>query len=120
MVQQMAERMKKTSFRSNARRLPSRIMGKLPLRRFVKKTSRKISSKLYLDIHNDIHRCSAFISGAGRSGTTWLGEIIASQIPCRIIFEPFYAQVLKDFGVNPLRYMHPSAQNDAWLSYCRK
>jgi hypothetical protein len=95
-------------------------MDKFPLRRFLNKTRRKVASKCYLDIHNDIHRCSAFISGAGRSGTTWLGEIIASQLSCRIIFEPFYAEVLRDFGVSPLAYIHPRAQNEAWLSYCRK
>jgi hypothetical protein len=112
--------MKQTSLRSNAEAIHSRVMAKFSLRRLLKKMSRKISIKLYLDIHNDIHRCTAFINGAGRSGTTWLGELIASQICCRIIFEPFYAQVLKDFGVNPLRYMHPLARNDAWLTYCRK
>jgi Sulfotransferase domain len=89
------------------------------LRKSLSKPLRKLRSNLYLDMHRDARHCSAFISGAGRSGTTWLAEIIASQIYGRIIFEPFYLKVMKAAGLDPLGYISRSAQNEPLLAYCR-
>jgi hypothetical protein len=88
------------------------------LRKLLKKNLRKFRSNLYLDVHRDIPHCRAFVSGAGRSGTTWLAEIIASEICGRIIFEPFYARVIENVGLEPLPYMPPSVRNEPLLAYC--
>jgi hypothetical protein len=44
--------------------------------------------RFYRDTNGDISK-SIIIAGMGRSGTTWLANIIASQLPCRIMWEPF-------------------------------
>jgi hypothetical protein len=97
---------------------PSTIVRAFSLRKLLKKNLRKFRSNLYLDVHTDIPHCRAFVSGAGRSGTTWVAEIIASEIHGRIIFEPFYARVIKNFGLGPLPYMPPSVRNEPLLAYC--
>ena len=120
MVKQMAERLRNGEHRMqhNSTLNPPAIVRGFFLRKLLKKNLRKFRSNLYLDVHNDIRHCSAFISGASRSGTTWLAEIIASQICGRIIFEPFYAGVIENLGLGPLRYMPPSVRNEPLLAYC--
>jgi len=48
--------------------------------RFRKKVFFPICRYLYRDPHRDIHR-SILIAGTGRSGTTWLAEIIDTMQP---------------------------------------
>lgn len=77
-------------------------------------------SKLYRDVEGDISR-SILVAGAGRSGTTWLATIISSQVPCRIMFEPFCTERIKEFaGFNHFQYVRPSSEYPALLSYCRR
>jgi hypothetical protein len=55
-------------------------------------TSRRIKhltySRLYQDRYRELGR-SLLVAGMARSGTTWLGSIISSQGPNRLMFEPF-------------------------------
>jgi hypothetical protein len=45
------------------------------------------------------------IAGVGRSGTTWLANIIASQLPCRIMWEPFNPHAVEAFSqLNDFQY----------------
>lgn len=89
-------------------------------RKFSKRIVRAVCSRLYKDIHLDISR-SILVAGAGRSGTTWLADIIASQIPCRIMFEPFDTRRIEAFRqFNYFQYMQPDGQDNELLSYCRK
>jgi hypothetical protein len=61
------------------------------------------------------------IAGTARSGTTWLADIIASQRPCRIMFEPFHSQLVSAFGAfHYFHYMRPTESNPELLSYCRR
>jgi hypothetical protein len=48
----------------------------------------EVIQKLYWDANRDIRR-SMILAGVGRSGTTWLSEIISSQVLCRVMTEPF-------------------------------
>jgi hypothetical protein len=71
-------------------------------------------SRLYVDRNPDLRR-SIFVAGTARSGTTWLADIIASQVKCRILFEPFQSELVRDFrAYNYFQYMHP-AQDDEYL-----
>jgi hypothetical protein len=36
---------------------------------------------------------AAIIAGSGRSGTTWVAELLAAMEPARIVFEPFHGRV---------------------------
>lgn len=61
------------------------------------------------------------IAGTGRSGTTWLANIIASQIPCRIMFEPFHSRNVKRFRqFHYFQYMRPTEQSSELGSYCHQ
>lgn len=51
----------------------------------------RLRSGLYIDIDKDAAN-TVFITGTGRSGTTWLEDIINFDNSYRIIFEPFHYQ----------------------------
>jgi hypothetical protein len=59
--------------------------------------------------------------GTARSGTTWLAELIDSQIPCRVMFEPFNPdRVVECRSFEYFQYMRPDSEHPALLSYCRR
>lgn len=65
---------------------------------------------------NPDHRKSIFLAGTGRSGGTWLSEIINQHNEYRFIFEPFHpkrAPWIKPFGER--RYMRPEEHDSAFL-----
>jgi hypothetical protein len=75
---------------------------------------------LYRDMDTDIGR-SIVVAGAGRSGTTWLGKIISSQLPCRVMFEPFHSRYVEEFRrFHYFHYMRPETDNDELHAYCHK
>jgi hypothetical protein len=80
----------------------------------------EVCKKLYRDRDGDIGK-SVIIAGTGRSGTTWVADLISSEIPCRIMFEPFHSKKIKEFSrFSYFQYMKPTEQNDALLSYCNR
>jgi hypothetical protein len=84
-----------------------------------RKLIRLVCSRLYRDDDGDISK-SILIAGAARSGTTWLGDIIASQIPCRIMFEPFHSKLVKQYQrFNYYQYMRPGAEDIELYKYAR-
>ena len=61
------------------------------------------------------------MSGTARSGTTWLGDLIASQIPSRILFEPFNRDLVSDIRqFHYFQYMRPGTENPAFFSFAQK
>lgn len=77
-----------------------------------------ICRRLYRDMHPDTDR-STLVAGAGRSGTTWVGRIISSQIPCRVMFEPFHSRYVTEFSrFNYFQYMPPESSDAALHAYC--
>lgn len=61
------------------------------------------------------------VAGSGRSGTTWLGNVIAADPLFRIIFEPFDSRRVAQFAGLPLRpYFRPDQQNVAWEGVFRQ
>ena len=81
---------------------------------------RTVCRRLYQDRNRDTSH-SFLIAGTGRSGTTWLADIVASQLPCRIMFEPFYSKLVNDFSqFHYFHYMRPSDQDNDLLAYCKK
>ncbi len=58
---------------------------------------------------------SIIIAGSGRSGTTWLAEIIAACHGCRLVFEPFDCRKVPQAKNLPLRtYMRPDGNYPQW------
>lgn len=61
------------------------------------------------------------IAGTARSGTTWLADIIAAQIPCRVMFEPFHSENVESFSrFHYFQYMRSAEPNNNLLEYCQK
>jgi hypothetical protein len=61
------------------------------------------------------------VAGTARSGTTWLGDIIASQIPSRILFEPFHPDLVPEYqGFRYFQYLRPGVQNPEFYAFARK
>lgn len=63
---------------------------------------------------------SIFLAGSGRSGTTWLSEIINHRNEYRYIFEPFYpdkVNICKNFRRK--QYLRPENQREEYLGPAR-
>ncbi len=94
------------------------------LRWRAKKASRRLMRAacrhLYRDSDGDLRR-SIIVAGAGRSGTTWLADIIGSQLSCRMMFEPFHSRQVEEFGsFHYFQYMRPNEANERLLDFSRK
>jgi len=61
------------------------------------------------------------VAGTARSGTTWLVDLIASQIPSRILFEPFNPDLVSDYGrFQYFQYMRPGTENPEFYAFAQK
>ncbi|MCB0193222.1 MAG: sulfotransferase [Anaerolineae bacterium] len=61
------------------------------------------------------------LAGSGRSGTTWLGNIIAANPNMRILFEPFDYRRVPEAKVLPLlAYARPTAPYPEWFNFVYK
>jgi hypothetical protein len=62
-----------------------------------------------------------FIAGTGRSGTTWLTELLARSTRRRVIFEPFRNDRVPEWGGAQRRqYIRPDDRASAFLEPARK
>jgi hypothetical protein len=62
-----------------------------------------------------VFRRTIILAGSGRSGTTWLGNILAAQPTIRIIFEPLDYRRVPEAAVFPLRpYARPQGDYPLW------
>jgi len=80
---------------------------------------RNIQVKYFID-HDSDHRKSIFVSGMGRSGTTWLGELINFRNENRFVFEPFdpgRVALAVNFGDHT--YLRPDDNDPHFLSPAR-
>lgn len=61
------------------------------------------------------------IAGTARSGTTWLGDLIASQLPSRILFEPFNPRQVQEYrAFSYFQYMQPGTEDLAFYAFAQK
>jgi hypothetical protein len=82
--------------------------------------SRQLYSRLYRDDDHDVGK-AIMVAGAGRSGTTWIAQVISSQFPARILFEPFHSGLVADYSAfNYFQYMRPEDDHDELHAYCRR
>lgn len=89
-------------------------------RKSCRRLRQMVYGQLYRDADRDITK-SILIAGTGRSGTTWLADIIASQLPCRVMFEPFHSRMVSEFQrFHYFQYMRPAEQNRELWSFSRK
>ncbi len=66
------------------------------------------------------HENTIIVAGSGRSGTTWLGNIIAGD-EYRIIFEPFdYRHVPEAVGLGLRPYFRPNQDYPKWHNFMER
>ncbi len=89
-------------------------------RKFYRRVIQLFGRHFYLNPDSDL-RNSILVAGTARSGTTWLGDLIASQIPCRTMFEPFNPELVPEYrGFHYFQYLRPGSKNHEFHSFARK
>ena len=80
----------------------------------------RLLAPLYLDPGRDYRR-SVFLAGSGRSGTTWVSEIINYRRDYRLVFEPFHpGRVSLCRGFRRKQYLRPEDRREEYLRPARK
>jgi hypothetical protein len=88
--------------------------------KFRRRIIQQIGSRLYINPDSDLRK-SIVVAGTARSGTTWLGDLIASRIPCRILFEPFNPELVSDYRrFHYFQYMRPGTENPEFFAFAQK
>lgn len=89
------------------------------IRKFYRRAIQIVSSRFYVNPDPDLQK-SIMVAGTARSGTTWLGDLIALQIPCRILFEPFNPDLVPQYrGFQYFQYMRPERVDPQFHEYAR-
>ena len=89
-------------------------------RKYARRVTQLFGSRFYFNPDPDIRR-SILIAGTARSGTTWLGDLIASQLPCRMMFEPFNPDLVPEYrGFSYFQYMRPDKGNPEFYHFAQK
>jgi hypothetical protein len=88
------------------------------------KLSRRVAARvcrhLYRDVAGGSERC-ILIAGTARSGTTWLADLIASQAPCRMMFEPFHRDKVGELAdLKLFHYLRPDERHDVLEDFARR
>jgi sulfotransferase family protein len=74
------------------------------------------SHRFFIDAGGD-HRSTVLLAGSGRSGTTWVSEIINFDRRYRYMFEPFHSdKVRRCRAFGAMTYLRPDARDDERLA----
>lgn len=77
------------------------------------KAARKVRVRLYFDRHD--FRETVLLAGSGRSGTTWLMELLNFDDHYRSIFEPLHPLLMAERGFRPIQYLRPDNLDPAYM-----
>lgn len=78
-----------------------------------------VCRRFYRDADRDT-RHTLLVAGTGRSGTTWLAELLGARVSSRIMFEPFNPRMVRAFeSFQYFHYMRPDRENAGLEDYCR-
>ena len=83
-------------------------------------TGARLLGMVHVDLVRD-HRNAVFLAGSGRSGTTWVSEMINYRNGYRFVFEPFHpgkVRVCKNFRRK--QYLRPDDRREEYLGPARK
>lgn len=88
--------------------------------KLTRRLKRLACSHLYRDTKPDSGK-SVIVAGAGRSGTTWLADIVSTSEPgCRVMFEPFHSGKLGEFqSFSYFHYMRPDETDQELMTFSR-
>ena len=80
----------------------------------------RLPGGVYVDLGKGDPRSSVFLAGSGRSGTTWLSEIINHRRGYRYVFEPFNPREVDSFGhFRTKQYLRPEDRREKFLEPAR-
>ena len=80
----------------------------------------RLQGGFYVDLGKGDHRSSVFLAGSGRSGTTWLSQIINYRRGYRYIFEPFNPREVGPFRhFRTKQYLRPEDRREEFLEPAR-
>jgi len=80
----------------------------------------RLLGRIYVDLGKEGHRDAVFLAGSGRSGTTWLAEVINHKGGYRYLFEPFNPARVGAFGqFRSKQYLRPDDAREAFLGPAR-
>ena len=81
----------------------------------------RLPGGFYIDLGKGDHRSSLFLAGSGRSGTTWLSQIINNRRHYRYVFEPFNPGVVGSFWhFKTKQYLRPADRRKEFLEPARR
>jgi hypothetical protein len=89
------------------------------LKTIIRRINNEIFSRIFFDKGKD--KDAIYIAGAGRSGTTWLADMLSQFYNYRLIFEPFWHLHFKVEGINDFfhhRYIEPT--DNSYDNYIEK
>jgi hypothetical protein len=90
------------------------------IRKSTRRVWQMVASHLYVNPNPDTGK-SILVAGTARSGTTWLGDLIAEQIPCRVMFEPFNPNLVPQYrGFQYFQYMRPDQADPEFHAYASR
>jgi hypothetical protein len=101
--------------------MPSRFRDwRWSLEKYGRLAKRVVYSRIYRDLNREL-RANMIVAGTARSGTTWLAEIIAGQLNCRLVHEPFHPLLVPEFRqFHYFQYMRPEEQDEALTLFCQR
>ncbi len=80
----------------------------------------RLPGVFYIDLGKGDHENSVFLAGSGRSGTTWLSQIINHRRRYRYVFEPFNPREVVAFRrFRTKQYLRPDDQREEFLEPAR-
>jgi Sulfotransferase family len=80
----------------------------------------RLPGGFHVDLRKGDHRSSVFLAGSGRSGTTWLSQIVDHGGRYRYIFEPFNPREVGLFGhYRTKQYLRPEDRREEFLEPAR-
>jgi hypothetical protein len=90
------------------------------IRKGSRRLARAVRGALYRDTDRD-PRNSILVAGTARSGTTWLGDVLSSQLHGRVMFEPFHPGKIEQYRpFSYFQYMRPDESDEALRSYVQR
>lgn len=100
----------------NMKRIPNKVMNRTrPLKRRIQKEVKELRGQLFLDLNRETKN-SIILVGMGRSGTTWISNIINYNNEFRYMFEPFHPLLVKaNNGFKLFQYLRPSNDEPYFL-----
>lgn len=97
----------------------SATTGRWYLRRLVRPAQRLLVRHLYQDRNRRLDH-SILVAGTARSGTTWLGDLLAGSRG-RILFEPFHRDKVQKISNLPyIPYARPHEEDPQLLAFARQ